>query len=147
MRKHSLIAGLCFLLAGCAGISNILPQGTIEVSSAVLCGAGVAAVMPEPAAVAAAAGACGATAIALTPSNDVADVQNEYQADVQKSRDWQQFFMYGGIVAALMFFIIIPFLQRKFNIKEVEKARLETRPEDALQIRELQDRLAKMQER
>ncbi|MDA8817013.1 hypothetical protein N9N32_00105 [Alphaproteobacteria bacterium] len=144
--KKSLVVGLCFLLAGCGGLSRFLPEGTLEVGSAVICGAGAAAVAPEPATVAAAAGACGAAAIALTPSNSVADVRNEHQASVQKARDWQQFLIYGGIVASLLFFIVIPFLQRKFNIKEVEKARMESRPEDAQQINELLAMVARMRE-
>jgi len=144
--KKSLVAGLCFLLAGCAGLSNILPEGTLEVGAAVVCGAGAAAVAPEPTTVAAAAGACGAAAIAVTPSNSVASVKNEYQASVQKARDWQQFLIYGGIVASLLFFIVIPFLQRKFNIKEVEKARMESRPEDAQQINDLLAMVARMRE-
>lgn len=103
-------------------------------------------VAPEPTTVAAAAGACGAAAIALTPSNSVASVKNEYQASVQKARDWQQFLIYGGIVASLLFFIVIPFLQRKFNIKEIEKARMESRPEDTQQINDLLAMVARMRE-
>lgn len=141
-----LVAGISFLLSGCAGLSNLLPEGTLEVGSAVVCGAGAAAVAPEPTTVAAAAGACGAAAIALTPSNSVASVKNEYQASVQKARDWQQFLIYGGIVASLLFFIVIPFLQRKFNIKEIEKARMESRPEDTQQINDLLAMVARMRE-
>jgi len=145
--KKALVISMCLFLSGCGGLLKFLPEGTIEVGSAVVCGAGVAAVAPEPATVAAAAGACGAAAIALTPDNSLQGVENEYQADVQKSRDWQEFLLYAGIVASLLFFVVIPLLQRKFNIKEVEKARMESRPEDMIIIRELHDRIARMQDR
>jgi hypothetical protein len=144
--KRLLPIVLCLFLASCGSLSKFLPQGTIEVSASVLCGGVAATILPEPTVITAAAAACGGTAIVLTPDTSLQGVDNKYQASVQKARDWQEFLLYGGIVASLLFFIVIPLLQRRFNLKEVEKARMESRVEDIQMINALQDRIAKMKE-